>query len=107
MGLVNKVVPDNQLDAEVDSWCREIIERSPTAVAIAKRSFNADTDSVTGISALGMEALKLYYDSEESKEGVLCVQRKTQAQFADGNSAVQPRFPLASRAQCKTRSRSE
>jgi 2-ketocyclohexanecarboxyl-CoA hydrolase len=70
MGLVNKVVPDDQLDAEVDSWCCETMERSPTAVAIAKRSFNADTDSVIGISAPGMQALKLYYDSEESKEGV-------------------------------------
>ncbi len=46
MGLVNKVVPDDQLDAEVDLWCREILERSPTAIAIVKRSFNADTDSL-------------------------------------------------------------
>src|SRR5580698_3680430 len=43
MGLVNAVVPDDQLDTEVDAWCREIVERSPTAIAIAKRSFNADT----------------------------------------------------------------
>ena len=49
MGLVNKVVPDDQLDAEVEIWCREIMDRSPTAVAIAKRSFNADSESLAGM----------------------------------------------------------
>src|SRR3546814_4364050 len=38
MGLVNTVVPDDELDAEVARWCQEICERSPTAIAIAKRS---------------------------------------------------------------------
>jgi 2-ketocyclohexanecarboxyl-CoA hydrolase len=41
LGLVNKVVPEAQLDAEVDSWCAELVLRSPTAIALAKRSFNA------------------------------------------------------------------
>ncbi|MBI4293865.1 MAG: 2-ketocyclohexanecarboxyl-CoA hydrolase [Betaproteobacteria bacterium] len=81
MGLVNKVVPDDQLDAEVDAWCREIAEKSPTAIAIAKRSFNADTDSIAGIGGLGMQALKLYYDSEESKEGVRALSEKRKADF--------------------------
>ena len=81
MGLVNKVVPDDQLDAEVDTWCREIMERSPTAIAIAKRSFNADSDSVAGIAALGMQALKLYYDSEESKEGVRAFNERRKPEF--------------------------
>ena len=69
MGLVNKVVPDADLDAEVDSWARELAARSPTAIAIAKRSFNADTESIRGIASLGFQALALYYDTEESKEG--------------------------------------
>jgi 2-ketocyclohexanecarboxyl-CoA hydrolase len=81
MGLINKVVPDDQLDAEVDAWCREIMERSPTAIAIAKRSFNADTDSIAGIGALGMQALKLYYESEESKEGVRAFNEKRKPEF--------------------------
>ena len=81
MGLVNKVVPDNELDAEVEAWCREILERSPTAIAIAKRSFNADTDSIAGIGALGMQALKLYYESEESKEGVRAFKEKRKPDF--------------------------
>jgi 2-ketocyclohexanecarboxyl-CoA hydrolase len=81
MGLVNKVVPDDQLDAEVDAWCRELVERSPTAIAIAKRSFNADTDHIAGIGALGMQALKLYYDSAESKEGVASFLEKRKPDF--------------------------
>ena len=81
MGLVNKVVPDDQLDAEVEAWCREILERSPTAIAIAKRSLNADTDSIAGIGALGMQALKLYYESEESKEGVRAFNEKRKPEF--------------------------
>jgi len=81
MGLVNKVVPDDQLDAEVDAWAREIAERSPTAIAIAKRSFNADSDNIQGIGALGMQALKLFYDSAESKEGVASFLEKRKPDF--------------------------
>ena len=69
MGLVNAVVPDDALDAEVDAWCAELVQRSPTAIAIAKRSFNADSENIRGIGALGMQGLALYYESEESKEG--------------------------------------
>ncbi|MAO57204.1 MAG: 1,4-dihydroxy-2-naphthoyl-CoA synthase [Rhodospirillaceae bacterium] len=69
MGLVNTVVPDDELDAEVAKWCDEILERSPTAIAIAKHTFNADTESIRGISRLGFQAVDLYYDTEEAKEG--------------------------------------
>ena len=81
MGLVNTVVPDDQLDAEVDSWCAELVKRSPTAIAIAKRSFNADSDNIRGIGGLGLQALKLYYDSAESKEGVTALQEKRDPDF--------------------------
>ncbi|MGE0623340.1 MAG: enoyl-CoA hydratase-related protein [Pseudomonadales bacterium] len=81
MGLVNAVVPDDQLDAEVDAWTAEINERSPTAIAIAKRSFNLDTESIRGIGAMGMQALKLYYDTDESKEGVRALNEKRPPQF--------------------------
>ena len=69
-GLVNAVVPAEELDEEVNKWCQEIIALSPTAISIAKRSFNADSDSIKGIGSLGMQALKLFYESDESKEGV-------------------------------------
>ena len=81
MGLVNKVVPDDQLDAEVEAWCKELVERSPTAIAIAKRSFNADSENIAGIGALGLQALKLYYESDESKEGVASFLEKRKPEF--------------------------
>ena len=81
MGLINKVVPDDQLDAEVSAWCREILERSPTAIAVAKRSFNADSDNIAGIAAMGLQALKLYYETEESKEGVRAFNEKRKPDF--------------------------
>jgi len=81
MGLVNAVVPHDQLDAEVARWCDEIRERSPTALAIAKRSFNADTDHIRGIAGMGMQALSLYYQSEESREGVRAFAEKRKPRF--------------------------
>jgi len=81
MGLVNRVVPHEELDAEIGRWCAEIMERSPTAIAIAKRSFNLDTESIRGISAMGMQALSLYYQTEESKEGVRAFTEKRKPDF--------------------------
>jgi 2-ketocyclohexanecarboxyl-CoA hydrolase len=81
MGLVNAVVAHEELDAEVARWCAEIMERSPTAIAIAKRSFNADTESIRGIGGMGMQALKMYYESEESKEGVRAFNEKRKPDF--------------------------
>jgi 2-ketocyclohexanecarboxyl-CoA hydrolase len=83
MGLVNAVVPADQLDAEVAKWCAELRERSPTAIAIAKRSFNADTESLRGIGALGFEALALFYGTEESKEGGRAFREKRAPKFRD------------------------
>ncbi len=81
MGLVNAVVPDDRLDAEVGQWCRELIERSPTALTIAKRSFNADTENIRGIGSLGLQALRLYYESAESKEGGRAFREKRKPVF--------------------------
>jgi 2-ketocyclohexanecarboxyl-CoA hydrolase len=81
MGLVNKVVPHDQLDAEVEAWAAEINELSPTAIAIAKRSFNADSENIRGISFMGVQAVKHYYMSEESKEGVRAFNEKRKPDF--------------------------
>lgn len=81
MGLVNTVVPHEELDAEVGRWCAEIMERSPTAIAIAKRSFNADSENIRGIGNMGMQALSMYYESEESKEGVRAFTEKRKPEF--------------------------
>ena len=54
----------------MNSWVSTKLEMSsPTALAIAKRSFNADTESIRGIASMGMQALSLYYDTDESREG--------------------------------------
>jgi len=80
-GLVNAMVPAAELDAEVARWCDEILEKSPTALSIAKRSFNADSANIAGIGGLGMQALSLYYDSEESREGVAAFKEKRKPDF--------------------------
>lgn len=81
MGMVNAVVPDGELDAEVARWCAEIVEKSPTAIAIAKRSFNADTAGIIGIADMGMQALSMYYQTDESKEGVQALKEKRKPEF--------------------------
>ncbi|MBB1492757.1 MULTISPECIES: enoyl-CoA hydratase-related protein [unclassified Paracoccus (in: a-proteobacteria)] len=80
-GLANAVVPAEELDAEVDRWVAELMDRSPTALAMAKVSFNADTESIRGISAMGMRALSLYYDTDESKEGGVAFKEKRKPDF--------------------------
>jgi 2-ketocyclohexanecarboxyl-CoA hydrolase len=81
MGLVNTVVPHDQLDTEVATWCAEIMERSPTAITIAKRSYNADSDNIRGIGGMGMQALSMYYATEESREGVRAFNEKRKPEF--------------------------
>ena len=81
MGLVDAVVPHDELDAEVQKWCDEIVQKSPTAIAIAKRSFNMDTAHQAGIAGMGLYALKLFYDTEESREGVRAFQEKRAPDF--------------------------
>ena len=81
MGLVNAVVPPGELDAEVDRWCGELLAGSPTALAIAMRSFNADTESIRGIASLGLQALSLFYGTDEAREGVAAFKEKRVPQF--------------------------
>lgn len=81
MGLINHVVPAERLDDEVDEWCRQINELSPTALAIAKRSFNADSESIRGAGLLGFQALALYFGTDESKEGGNALRAKRKPDF--------------------------
>jgi 2-ketocyclohexanecarboxyl-CoA hydrolase len=81
MGLCNAVVPHDQLDAEINKWCAEILDKSPTAMAIAKSSFNASTENIRGIASMGFQALSLFYQTEESREGVKAFLEKRKPEF--------------------------
>jgi len=69
MGLVNAVVPVDDLEKETVAWCREMSHLSPLALRLLKSSFNADEDGITGLQQLSHDATMLYYMSEEGQEG--------------------------------------
>jgi naphthoate synthase len=68
MGLVNRVVPVAELEAEGVKWAREILQHSPLAIRLLKSGFNAELDGQAGIQELAGNATLLYYMSEEAKE---------------------------------------
>ncbi|WP_416337057.1 1,4-dihydroxy-2-naphthoyl-CoA synthase [Desulfitobacterium sp.] len=69
MGLVNTVVPFDQLEEETVKWAKEILQHSPTALRFMKAAFNADTDGLAGLQQLAGDATLLFYTSDEAKEG--------------------------------------
>lgn len=69
MGLVNTVVPLDQLDAEVNQWAREILANSPMAIRCLKAALNADCDGQAGLQELAGCATMLFYMSAEGQEG--------------------------------------
>lgn len=69
MGLVNCVVPVDELEAEGVRWAQEILEKSPIAIRCLKAAFNADCDGQAGLQELAGNATMLYYMTEEGSEG--------------------------------------
>ena len=69
MGMVNKIVPVEQLEDEGIKWANEILEKSPIAIRFLKAGFNADLDGQTGLQVLAGDATMLYYMTEEGREG--------------------------------------
>lgn len=69
MGLINAYFPKQDLEGRVAQWVRRIIMNSPTAIACAKASLNADEDGAAGIAQMGGEITRLFYMSKESQEG--------------------------------------
>lgn len=82
MGLVNKVVPLADLRREVEQWCRELLEKSPTALALAKQSFNIDSEQRAGVAQFAHTALGMYYQTEEAMEGRNAFVEKRPVNFA-------------------------
>jgi naphthoate synthase len=69
MGLVNAVVPLDELERETVAWCREMAALSPLSLRLLKASFNAEEDGLTGLQQLAHDANLLFYMSEEGQEG--------------------------------------
>lgn len=69
MGLVNKVVPVEQLEAEGVQWAQEILQHSPLAIRALKSAFNAELDGQAGIQELAGNATLMFYMTEEGQEG--------------------------------------
>jgi naphthoate synthase len=69
MGLVNKVVPLEDLEAEGVEWAQEILRKSPIAIRFIKAAMNADCDGQAGLQVLAGDATMLFYMTDEGKEG--------------------------------------
>jgi naphthoate synthase len=88
MGLVNKVVPLDQLEDTTLDWCRKMLSKSPLSLRLLKSSFNAELDGQAGIQELAGNATLLYYLSEEAKEGRNAFVEKRKPDFSKF-----PKFP--------------
>ena len=69
MGLVNRVVPVDRLEAEGWEWAQEILDKSPLAIRLLKSAMNADVDGQAGLQELAGNATLLFYMTEEGQEG--------------------------------------
>jgi naphthoate synthase len=81
-GLVNTVVPMADLKSEVRKWSDEMLAMSPTALAVLKHSFNADSDSIAGIGSIAFDSLQLFVETEEAQEGVAAFNEKRKPDFS-------------------------
>ncbi len=82
MGLVNKVVPVDQLEAEGAQWAQEILQNSPIAIRCLKAAFNADVDGQAGLQELAGNATMLFYMTEEGQEGRNAYNQKRPPDFS-------------------------
>src|SRR5215211_5901828 len=82
MGLVNAVVPLDQLERETVAWCREMNSLSPLSLRLLKASFNAAEDGLTGLQQLSHDATLLFYMSEEGQEGRNAYQQGRKPDFS-------------------------
>lgn len=88
MGLVNTVVPLEQLEDETVAWCQTMIERSPMALRMIKRGLNAELDGQRGLMEMAGDATLMFYLMEEAQEGKNAFLEKRKPNFDDF-----PKFP--------------
>ncbi|KAE9614448.1 hypothetical protein Lal_00012262 [Lupinus albus] len=82
MGLVNTVVPVENLEKETVQWCREILRNSPTAIRVLKSALNAVDDGHAGLQEIGGNATLIFYGTEEAKEGKRAYMQRRQPDFS-------------------------
>jgi naphthoate synthase len=82
MGLINCIVPLDQLEEETVKWCREILRHSPLALRCLKACLNADCDGQVGLLDLAGNATMLYYMTEEAQEGKQAFLEKRKPDFS-------------------------
>lgn len=82
MGLVNTVVPLEQLEAEALQWSREMLKKSPIALRFIKAGLNAELDGQTGVQVLAGDATMLFYMTEEGNEGKNSFLEKREPDFS-------------------------
>ncbi len=82
MGLVNKVVPVEELEEEGVKWAKQILQHSPLSIRLLKSAFNAELDGQAGIQELAGNATLLYYMSEEAQEGRNAYNEKRKPDFS-------------------------
>jgi len=88
MGMVNKVVPHEELEQTAFNWGQEILKKSPTAIKMSKFAFNLIDDGLVGQQVFAGEATRLAYMTDEASEG-----RNAFLEKRDPNFKQYPKFP--------------
>ena len=88
MGMVNKVVPHNEIEQTAYDWAQEIMAKSPTAIKMLKFGFNLIDDGLVGQQVYAGEATRLAYGTDEAEEG-----RNAFLEKRDPNFKKYPKFP--------------
>ena len=83
MGMVNAVIPHDQLEAEAYQWALEILQKSPTSIKMLKFAFNLTDDGMVGQQVFAGEATRLAYMTDEAKEGRNAFLEKRKPNFDD------------------------
>ena len=81
-GLINRVVPQAELMAEVRTWADEILRLSPTSLKLLKQSFNTDTEHFAALTQMAASSLALFTDTSEAKEGINAFNEKRTPDFS-------------------------
>jgi 2-ketocyclohexanecarboxyl-CoA hydrolase len=87
-GLVNRVVPPEELRNEVRRWADEMLQLSPTALRFLKQSFNADSEHISGFGQLAFSGLGLFLESDEAQEGISAFTEKRPPNFSPFRARV-------------------